>query len=43
VLRHGLGGAVPAAINAVPDERWPELQLLSGASSSAPAPGAATH
>jgi hypothetical protein len=42
VLRHGLGGAVPAAITAVPDDKWLELQLLSGNGSSATAPGSAS-
>jgi hypothetical protein len=41
VLRHGLGGAVPAAITAVPDDKWPELRLLSGTGGGAPAPGSA--
>jgi hypothetical protein len=39
VLRHGLGGAVPAAVTAVPDAKWPELQLLSSGGTAA-APGA---
>jgi len=43
VLRNGLGGAVPAAVTAVPDARWPELQLLSGVAGGAPAPGSASR
>jgi hypothetical protein len=35
-LRHGIAGAVPAAITAVPDDKWPELRLI-------PPPRAASH